>query len=157
MDLRTRRLQTHPVYPRHNRLRQKCEYPSLLWNVLSWGQATQHAPSAQRKVVLSGLKIQAGWASGTTRVAVPPGPVGLETRSIFLLTRVCETLPGSSTTTVCPAPLRWWEEAHTHLCLLHWVKPWQQKSIPIQSHKMTPSSSSLVLWGSSVCTSRGLG
>lgn len=74
MGLHAQRVQTHPVQPRHNRLRQKCEYPSLLWNVLSRGQATQHAPCAQRKMVFPGLRIEAGWATGTTRVAVPPGP-----------------------------------------------------------------------------------
>lgn len=55
-----------------------------------------------------------------------------------------------------PAPLPWWEEAHTHLWLFHWVKSSQEKLIRTQSHKMTPNSSSLVLWGSSICTRRGL-
>lgn len=141
MELCAQRLQTHPVYPRQNRLQQKCEYPSLLWNVLSRGQATQHAPCAQRKVVLSGLKIQVGWATGTTRVAVPPGSVRLVTRSFlffFFAIHACETLLSSFTTTVYPTPLCWWEEARTRLCLFHWVNPWHEKLIPTQSHKMTP-------------------
>lgn len=74
----------------------------------------------------------------------------------FFVTHACETLLSSSTTTVYPAPLRLWEEAHTHLWLFHWVKSWQEKLIQTQSHKMTPSSRSLVLWGSSIRTSRGL-
>lgn len=57
----------------------------------------------------------------------------------FFVTHACETLLSSSTTTVYPAPLRLWEEAHTHLWLFHWVKSWQEKLIqtnPIKWHQV---------------------
>lgn len=123
MELCAQRLQTHPAYPRQNRLQQKCEYPFLLWNVLSRGQATQHAPCAQRKVVLSGLKIHAGWATGTIRVAVPPGAVRPVTRSFLLLffffsslhTRVKRCSAPSRPLSV-PHPSADGKEPGTHLC-----------------------------------------
>lgn len=161
MELCAQRLQTHPVYPRQNRLQQKCEYPSLLWNVLSWGQATQHAPCAQRKVVLSGLKIQAGWATGTTRVAVPPSPDRLVTLSFlfffccFCYTRVWNTAQLLHDPCLSRTALLMGISPHTFMSVsLGKSLAWLINTDPIPWNDT--NSSLLMLWGLSVYTSRGL-
>lgn len=57
------------------------EPPPPPGNVLSRGQATSSC--AQRKVFLSGLRNLAGWATGTSRLAAPPGPDMTVTRAFY--------------------------------------------------------------------------
>lgn len=78
----TQRLQTCSAYLRQNSLRPKREWTSPPpGNVLSRGQAASSC--AQRKVFLSGLRNLAGWATGTTRLAAPPGPDRTVTRAFY--------------------------------------------------------------------------
>lgn len=78
----TQRLQTCSAYLRQNSLQPKREWTSPPpGNVLSWGQAASSC--AQRKVFLSGLRNLACWATGTTRLAVPPGPDRMVTWALY--------------------------------------------------------------------------